>query len=245
MKFMTLWTDDWLAGTHPLTPEQRGVYITLICHFINKDRVIPDNDVYLARLCNMPTRPYRRAKKALVEGDFLEQRDGHLWIQRTAKQYEKDQSFSKSQAEKAKQKARYKLGNALNKNKTVSAPDVPTLPLTLTLEESPLSPPKGILDNQNDFGSWWNLYPRKVGKLATERKYKAAIKKGAAAEELVDGLGRYIEQKPEDQDWCHPSTWLSQGRWMDEENKDRPTEEQLTDEDKKRLEKYSGLKVVE
>jgi len=242
MKFMTLWTDDWIAGTHPLTPEQRGVYITLICHFINKDRVIPDDDIYLARLCNMPTRPYRRAKKALIEGDFLEQRDGHLWIQRTAKQYVKDQSYSKSQAEKAKLKARYKRGNALNNNKPASAPDMPTLPLTL--KESPLSPPKGTLDHKNDFGIWWNLYPRKVGKLAAERKYKAAIKQGAPPENLIDGLNCYIQAKPEDQDWCHPSTWLSQGRWMDEENKDQPTDEPLTDADKERIEKYTGLKVV-
>ena len=139
MKFMTLWTDDWLAGTHPLTPEQRGVFIALVCHFINKDRVIPDNDVHLARLCNMPTRPYRRVKEVLIKDDFLEIRDGHLWMEKASEQYEKDQRFSRSQAKKAKLKARSKVGNALNNKDSTSAGDLPPLPLPHSIKDTNVS----------------------------------------------------------------------------------------------------------
>ena len=30
------------------------------------------------------------------------------------------------------------------------------------------------------------------------------------------GLERYKRYKPNDRDWLHPSTFLNQGRWMDE-----------------------------
>ncbi len=30
------------------------------------------------------------------------------------------------------------------------------------------------------------------------------------------GLRVYIANKPDDRDWLHPSTFLNQGRWMDE-----------------------------
>lgn len=126
MKFMTLWTDDWIAGTHPLTPEERGVYITLICHFVNKDRYVADDDIYLARLCNIPTRPYRRIKKTLIDGGFLDIRDSYIWIQKSSDQYTKDQCFSKSQAKKARQKHRFESGNALDLLENISATPSPS-----------------------------------------------------------------------------------------------------------------------
>jgi len=131
MKFMTLWTDDWIAGTHPLTPEEKGVLITLVCHFTNKDRVIQDHDIYNARLCNMTTRAFKRVKKTLVEGDYLEVREGHIWIEKSSAQFTKDQSYSKKQAEKAKLKHRYDKGKALETKDSCSAPAVPSLPLPL------------------------------------------------------------------------------------------------------------------
>lgn len=160
MKFMTLWTDDWIAGTHPLTPEQRGVYITLICHFTNKDRVVLDDDIYLARLCNITTRAYRRVKKTLVESDHIEVRDGHIWIARTSQQYEKDQSYSKKQAEKAKLKARYEKANKLKSNENDSAGALPYCTRTLTHKESKKNGARYVYEgkiiklNAADFKQW-------------------------------------------------------------------------------------------
>ena len=121
MDYTTLWTSDFLSGTHPLSPEARGVYITLICHFNNKDRVVPDDDRYLARLCNMSTRRYKSAKRALIDGDFMEVRDGFIWIEKSSKQWEKDQSFSNSQRLKAQKKHRYDKAKLLAENNTNSA----------------------------------------------------------------------------------------------------------------------------
>ena len=65
------------------------------------------------------------------------------------------------------------------------------------------------------FAEFWAAYPRKVGRLAAEAKYAAARKK-ATAEDILAGVERYMRNKPAWQDWAHPSTFLSQGRWLDE-----------------------------
>ena len=121
MDFTTLWTSDFLSGTHPLTPEQRGVYITPICHFIDKDRVVPDNDRHLARICNMGTRRYRTVRGALIDGDFISVRDGHIWIEKSANQWKKDAKFSSSQRVKAEKKHRLFRANALEQHNSGSA----------------------------------------------------------------------------------------------------------------------------
>lgn len=65
------------------------------------------------------------------------------------------------------------------------------------------------------FAAFWAAYPRKVGKIAAEKAYRKALKL-AGHDELMDGVARYLKSKPPYADWCHPATWLNQGRWMDE-----------------------------
>ncbi len=84
-----------------------------------------------------------------------------------------------------------------------------------SIKETPIVPLKPKID----FEPWWALYPRKIGKLKAQTTYERIVKKGTATEaELLDGLRRYIREKPINQDWCHPTTWLNGGRWMDREN---------------------------
>ena len=68
---------------------------------------------------------------------------------------------------------------------------------------------------RQEFEAWWAQYPRKIGKLAAQREYEKA-RRLAEATELVEGVERYKQSKPDYADWCHPKTWLHQGRWMDE-----------------------------
>lgn len=67
-----------------------------------------------------------------------------------------------------------------------------------------------------DFQEFWRVYPRKVGKLAAQKQYEKVRKAGICHEELMNGITNYREIKPPYADWCHPATWLSQGRWLDE-----------------------------
>lgn len=66
-----------------------------------------------------------------------------------------------------------------------------------------------------DFAEFWFRYPRRVGKLAARQAYHSALKLASAAE-ILAGLERYLAHKPSYADWCHPVTFLRQGRWMDE-----------------------------
>lgn len=64
------------------------------------------------------------------------------------------------------------------------------------------------------FDDFWRVYPRRVGKLAALRAWQKAIRL-APAEEIIEAAGRYarVAEMPYT---CHPTTWLNQGRWMDE-----------------------------
>ena len=65
------------------------------------------------------------------------------------------------------------------------------------------------------FDAFWQAYPRKVAKLAALKAWDKAIKI-STAEEIIEGVERYKKNKPGYCDWCHPATFLNQGRWMDE-----------------------------
>ncbi len=66
-----------------------------------------------------------------------------------------------------------------------------------------------------EFEQFWERYPRKVGRLVAEEKFRKARKLASLAV-ILAGVDRYLQHKPAYADWAHPKTWLSQGRWMDE-----------------------------
>ena len=69
-----------------------------------------------------------------------------------------------------------------------------------------------------DFAEWWTQYPKKVSKLAAEKAYHAARKKGATPAELLSAAMRYAaERSGQDSKYTkNPSTWLTGGCWLDE-----------------------------
>lgn len=66
------------------------------------------------------------------------------------------------------------------------------------------------------FEAFWQAYPHKVGKRVAAKAYAAAIKRGATLEALLRGLDVYKRTKRSYADWCHPSTFLNQDRYLDE-----------------------------
>lgn len=67
-----------------------------------------------------------------------------------------------------------------------------------------------------EFVVFWDRYPRKIGKLAAAKAYERARKRGVTHQQIIDGIDRYMANKPEYADWCHATTWLNQGRYDDE-----------------------------
>jgi hypothetical protein len=68
-----------------------------------------------------------------------------------------------------------------------------------------------------DFAAFWANYPRRTAKLAALKAYEKARRIDSAAN-ILAGVERYKRNKPEYADWCHPTTFLNQGRWMDEDD---------------------------
>ena len=70
------------------------------------------------------------------------------------------------------------------------------------------------------FDSFWKAVPRKVGKKAAMVAFKAAVK-SVKAEVLIAEMERYAKkvsaERTEPRYIAHPTTWLQQGRWEDEE----------------------------
>ena len=67
------------------------------------------------------------------------------------------------------------------------------------------------------FATFWAAYPRRVGKLAALHAWQKALRL-ATAEDLIAGARRYaLEMRDQEAQFiCHPRTWLTQGRWLDE-----------------------------
>jgi hypothetical protein len=78
---------------------------------------------------------------------------------------------------------------------------------------------------KHDFAEWWTAYPHKVAKIAAEKAYRTArTKRKASAQDLLTGLAKYIQHKPEWQHWANGASWLHAGRWMDDYSTPAPSE---------------------
>ena len=68
----------------------------------------------------------------------------------------------------------------------------------------------------SDFNSFWEAYPKKVGKADAQKAWQKI--KGVSLDEIL----KAIEQQKQSRQWQdkqyipNPSTWLNQQRWMDE-----------------------------
>jgi hypothetical protein len=72
--------------------------------------------------------------------------------------------------------------------------------------------------DSDSFAEFWSLYPRRVAKLAAQRAFAAALKRGASAAALIAGAQRYASERAgqDSKFTAHPSSWLNAGRYDDE-----------------------------
>lgn len=103
-------------------------------------------------------------------------------------------------------------------NSQISQDQVAAVATLTTFEPSvePSEEPVNVTSRRRrpSFDVFWEAYPRKVGKLAAEKAWKRADLPDLDV--LLAALAVYVRTKPADIDFCHPVTWLNQGRWLDE-----------------------------
>ncbi len=73
--------------------------------------------------------------------------------------------------------------------------------------------PKGARYTE-EFLSFWQAYPHKVGKDAAWRAW-AKRKDRPMLPIITAAIRSYVASKPDEREFCNPATWLNQGRWND------------------------------
>lgn len=78
-----------------------------------------------------------------------------------------------------------------------------------------------------EFVRFWGLYPRKTGKIAARKAYGKA-RRSVSVQQIATGLRRQLPGliEREARFIPHPSTWLNEGRWDDEDKPSGPVPEQ-------------------
>jgi uncharacterized protein YdaU (DUF1376 family) len=97
MHFFTAFPDAWLSGTADLSAEETGCYWNLCCFYMLKDGSVPDDDQMLARVCKVSTRRWRVVRKRLLDGCYIQVREGFIWQAKCEERLEKDGFFSRKQ----------------------------------------------------------------------------------------------------------------------------------------------------
>lgn len=71
-----------------------------------------------------------------------------------------------------------------------------------------------------DFKTFWEKYPRKIGKQKVEKIYKRKATSPKKETEIMEGLKKYLRkwrlEETDKQFIPYPSSWLNQERWKDE-----------------------------
>jgi len=73
------------------------------------------------------------------------------------------------------------------------------------------------------FETFWNHYPRKIGKGAARKAWKTALRKTTPTT-IIEATQLYTITCPKDPQYiAHPTTWLNAERWLDHQNTPTPT----------------------
>ncbi len=76
-------------------------------------------------------------------------------------------------------------------------------------------------NTEQDFNTFWHYYPRRIGKGAARKAFLAAVSKGTPAHRIIEAAANYANTckmiGKEIQFTPHPSVWLNQERWDDDQ----------------------------
>ena len=214
--FMQLYVSDYLGATRALTAEQHGAYLLLLMSMWNAEGDLPNEPKTLARLaCCTPSRWAKICGPVLAKFDVDGARITHVRLglelkKAQEKSIKRADAGTKGGNAKALKHKGPALANAIGLLCHSSEPEPEKKETDTAKAVSPSAKPRQA---PPDFKEFWEAYPRKVGKLAALTAWRR-LKPPLA--ETLDAIARYRQAKPADIDFCHPATWLNQGRWMDE-----------------------------
>lgn len=229
--------EAWDEGTDVLTLEQEAAYLRLCHQMYRRKAPIPSNHAHLARIWRCHPNKARKLLADLLGASKLVEIDGHLTNTRVTRELDERETRRRQQVDaghtggtRTQDNRRKSLKdnereealaseaakrNQAEREKEIEGEEIQT-------EDEPLSVTRAEARSQSDFPpkafeAFWDAWPNKVGKAAAERKFETIRKSGRVTfAKLMAAVASYIASKPPTRDWCHPTTWLNQGRWDDQ-----------------------------
>lgn len=215
--WMPFYFGDYLADTGHLSTIEHGAYLLLIAHYWQTG-TLPNVDGQLARIARL--RPSQwKVIKVQISGFFSAD-----WKHKRI-EFELTNAARISAAGRtggiASGVSRRSIKRAVTNNDrstTVQRPFNETETNGEALHSQSHSQDKVEKESSSlrsdDFDRFWQVYPHKVGKKAAYKAFKNI--KNIAIEKMIAAIEKYIKTKPQDRSYCHPATWLNDGRWDDE-----------------------------
>ena len=236
---MPFFVGDYLSSrkVRMMTPAERGVYTHLLFQ-IWQDGPIQDDERTLVLLADCERSDFKKCWPAVSEM-FVKGEDGLL---RNDKLEEVRESAIRLKQNRSK--AGSKGGSktqAKPKQESTSIPDQ-TIPLHSVPNQTKKEPPISPKGDDSGFESFWNLYPKKVGKQAALRRWKKIKPSKGLVEAILNSIRDQVDrqhfigsQNGQEREFIpNPSTWLNEGRW---EDGIQPTRDEIDKRERERVSK--------
>lgn len=188
------YTSDFLTGTMFFTDEQVGKYMRLLCAQHQHGHL---TDEHMLKICG--------AKDEMIWSKFEQLDDGKYHNKRLHEEIEKRSKYCKSRREN-------RLSALKSKKKTKRHMSDTSKSYVRHMEN------ENEDVNAKGFEEWYKEYPKKVGRGAAEKAWKALKLLKADVPEMLETLSwqKDQEQWKDPRFIPNPSTYLNQKRWFDQ-----------------------------
>ena len=201
---------DYLSDTLGLSCCEHGVYMLLLAVSWQRGP-LPDDMDHLARLA---ANPPIETLRFILQNYWTRNEIG--WINKRLERERQEMLERRERRSAAGQKGNQVRWSDRNAIAMRSDGDRIPQPHSHSQEEkNPPTPQGGCVGVDDGFAEFWEAYPRKVGKPSATRAWKRlkAAEKSAVMQHLA---AQPYESRPKDK-IPHPSTYLNDRRWEDEE----------------------------
>ena len=217
LPYIPLYIADYLADTAHLTRAQSGSYLYLLMNYWQTGKALDNKGDRLAIVARMSPEEWAVEKPILAEFFTVK---GNKWTHHRVeadleKVFAKSKKASFAGSESARKRANERITNVQQSSNHTKPSNHTEADTEADKKEKPSI---NKVDLSKDFQTFWQMYPRKVGKLAAQKSFEKAVK-SATPQEIFEGVIRYQRNCGSDPKFiAHPSTWLNEGRWMDVAN---------------------------
>jgi len=201
----------WDRGTDNLSLEQEAAFLRVCNAIYASDQPIAENYRVLGGLWRCNERKSKRLLSELIDAGKLTIVDGLIHNERAVY----DVSIRRELRVK-RQSAGVRGGIESGKSRAKALKNNNTTQASGSTREEKRR--EEYIYKQKDFISFWDIYPKKSGKIACENKFKALVKSGIIPLSIIEGAKKYTGFKTVRDGYIkNPLTWLNQGCWEDED----------------------------